>query len=88
MDQNINSRKTPLTISDVIYEVQKLDLLEKGTKEYEKAHKFTVSIIKSANSLYGAGRTSLSKTRSLLQYMRNNESGVFLKTKKKKENKK
>lgn len=77
------SKDKPLTISDVIYEVQKLDLLKKGTKEYENAHKSTVSMINLANSIYSPGWVSISKVRSLLQQMRDNESSIFLKSKKK-----
>ncbi len=75
------SRKQPPTISDVIYEVQKLDIVKKGTPEYEKAHKATVSVVVLANSFHGKGWISISKARHLLQYMRTNECGVFLKEK-------
>ena len=83
-----HEKRKPPTISDVIHEVEKLDILEKGTKEYEKAHKATVSVVTLANSFHGAGWTSISKTRSLLQYMRYNKRGTFLDKKEQKEDSK
>ena len=74
-------KKRSPTISDVIYEVQRLDLLKKDTPEYKKAHEKTVKVIVLANSFHGKGWISISKTRSLLQRMRDNKSGVFMKKK-------
>ncbi len=76
-----DGNKKPPTISDVIYEVQRMDHFLKGTSEYNKAHKDAVSVIELANSHYGPGWTSISKTRSLLQSMRSRETGVFTKKK-------
>lgn len=83
----MSKKLEPPIMTDVIFEVQKLDILKKGTSEYDKAHEKTVKLINQVNALYGKGWTSLSKTRALLQYMRKNESGVFKPPKEKKEGK-
>ena len=75
---------------DVIHEVNTMDMLQKDTPEYEKAHKKVVSVIVECNHFHGQGWTSISKTRALVQYMRSNDSGIYKPEKKdkKKEDKK
>ena len=75
-------------IVDVIHEVNKMDMLQKGTPEYEKAHKKVVNLIVECNHFYGQGWTSISKTRSLVKYMRRNDSGIYKPEKKDKKKKK
>ena len=74
-------------IMDVIYEVNIMDSLQKNTPEYTKVHEKVVGLVQECNLLFGPGWTSISKTRSLIQYMRLNECGIYKPEKEDKTNK-